>query len=227
MVLNFMNVIAKTSLWLLLGVVGCTTQVKKTPVTIRTVSPTNTARLTETVSPEPSASETLIAIPEVTEWQEVELPRKKADMELNLGEIHMLDEANGWAVAYRENNDEMYDLFQDEMIPIEMTAQDHILITPDGGKTWQDVSPPELVWVKNEAGKAYYLEFSEVTVFFLDSTNAWAAYSSSNSYGDQVSAPTGLWRTQDGGLSWDYAELPKPEYASMSGIGCSSNIVFS
>jgi hypothetical protein len=68
----------------------------------------------------------------------------------------MVDERNGWAVVYREDDEVIYDSIIGGLIPIEIRVQDHILITRDGGNTWQDVSPPELVVVSEYQGNDYY-----------------------------------------------------------------------
>jgi photosystem II stability/assembly factor-like uncharacterized protein len=70
---------------------------------------------------------------------------------------------------------------------------DHILATRDGGITWQDVTPPELMPGLQGPVKEAFGEF-------LDEDNAWVTY-----YHTDFSPPDPaiVWRTADGGRSWE------------------------
>ncbi len=92
---------------------------------------------------------------------------------ITLTTLHMISENIGWG----------------------MDADEHILHTIDGGKTWKDVSPPE---------DSYGLGFA------FDEDHAWAipiwhtrmdVDGSAKNY-----ASAHIWRTSDGGSSWQASE---------------------
>jgi WD40 repeat protein len=87
----------------------------------------------------------------------------------------MSDARQGWAVGGTE-----------EEIGYSLR---HILRTEDGGLTWSDVTPPE-----SFAGPDYWWR---VSAFFLDQQTAWVAYPGTGSRAEAV------WRTHDGGQTWD------------------------
>ena len=90
-----------------------------------------------------------------------------------LGELHMLDQQHGWAVTYSE------------------VVDWHILRTSNGGENWIDVSPP--VQAVEEEGSYLWARAA-----FLDAGRAWVIYTST-----YRGAPGLVWRTADGGQTWD------------------------
>lgn len=98
--------------------------------------------------------------------------------------IHMLDAAGGWAtgtagpVARQANG---------------QPVGDHVLATGDGGQSWRDVTPPEPAAPAGAPGKA-------ALAFFPDNNQAWVTYYDPLS--GQLPAPLTVWRTADGGQSW-------------------------
>lgn len=84
--------------------------------------------------------------------------------------IEMMDEIYGWAVT-----------------------EQHIIRTNDGGMTWYNVTPPELM----EAGYS-------VSTEFLDVSHAWIQVVDPTNY------PNGgtLHHTSDGGMTWEAVETP-------------------
>lgn len=97
--------------------------------------------------------------------------------------INMIDAANGWAIGGKQD------------------PGDRVLRTRDGGLTWQDVTPPFQSADENAPGKLK-------NAFFLNATSAWIAVY----YLPEVEVPEGfrstgkIWRTQDGGLTWEASE---------------------
>jgi photosystem II stability/assembly factor-like uncharacterized protein len=87
----------------------------------------------------------------------------------------MLDRANGWAVAG------------------DLSTDQHILLTRDGGQTWQDVTPPEPGSKPGEQVKA-------ATIAFLDAQHAWAVFSPPP---QGIFVPPQVWSTVDGGATWN------------------------
>lgn len=72
-------------------------------------------------------------------------------------------------------------------------TEEEIVRTDDGGVTWYNVTPPDLT----ETGYSVF-------TFFLNENNAWIQIADNNNY------PFGgfLYRTQDGGLTWQKFETP-------------------
>jgi photosystem II stability/assembly factor-like uncharacterized protein len=74
---------------------------------------------------------------------------------------------------------------------------DHILRTQDGGLTWRDVTPPQAA----DVGLA-----QAASAFFLDSQIGWVLFHPQEMLSGG-SMPLIVWRTQDGGSSWN-SSLP-------------------
>jgi len=72
---------------------------------------------------------------------------------------------------------------------------DHVLRTSDGGQTWTDVTPPEPASPPETPARAIG--------YFLDEQTAWVAYSYFN--GGEASGV--VWRTTDGGQTWQASAL--------------------
>jgi photosystem II stability/assembly factor-like uncharacterized protein len=97
--------------------------------------------------------------------------------------IDMIDVSNGWAIGGQQD------------------PRDHILRTKDGGQTWIDVTPPYRTSDENVPGEirqAYFLDdqVGWVAVYYLPIFNFPEGF-----------RPVGIvWRTRDGGLSWEAGE---------------------
>ena len=100
---------------------------------------------------------------------------------LNFQRADMLDSSRGWGIVGRGVEDQ------------------HIVRTEDGGRTWIDVTPPELAYGVEDCG-------AQATVRAVDASTAWVGYV--NAYYDpsdpscfQVPV-SDLWKTEDGGSTW-------------------------
>jgi hypothetical protein len=97
----------------------------------------------------------------------------KADSSPFISCVKMVNADNGWALAADQ-----------------APAANHVLRTHDGGTTWEDVTPPQLVTVRNHT---YWFSGS---LSVLDANTAWAIAN-----GGEALIGT-VWRTDDGGQSW-------------------------
>jgi photosystem II stability/assembly factor-like uncharacterized protein len=87
--------------------------------------------------------------------------------------IHMVDGNSGWAIGGLGS------------------MGDHVLFTADGGSTWKDITPPEPAPSSGNNKSAIG--------YFQDARNAWVTYAYT---GFIVPTPAVVWRTQDGGATW-------------------------
>ncbi|HSB02065.1 MAG TPA: hypothetical protein VLE49_15555 [Anaerolineales bacterium] len=115
------------------------------------------------------------------------LPRLEGGSPVALATIHMVDPDIGWGIE----------------------KGGHIVRTRDGGNTWQDVTPPRGLY--NDSG-----------FFALDADTAWATQKPSDvcedgriTWSDYQACMPGpdavIWRTVDGGQSWQASEPYKAE----------------
>ena len=116
--------------------------------------------------------------PEPTPCPEpVPIPLLPPDQQLSITSLHMLNTTIGWAVAGTEEDE-------------------HILRTDDGGRSWQDVTPPQMTMDCGE----YPLHAKG---YFLNPDIAWIIY-----YEPMSSrGPSGVWRTLDGGETWELSSF--------------------
>lgn len=117
----------------------------------------------------------------------------------SLVDIAMLDASQGWATASDDLKDQ------------------HILRTQDGGRSWQDVTPPEPASAARQDGK-------RVVPAFLDSQHAWAVYWTN----DQDAGPVfsgEVWCSTDGGASWQQA-APLDDSAWAGGYATPISLLF-
>jgi WD40 repeat protein len=99
-------------------------------------------------------------------------PLLPADMPITILQIQMFNENAGWGIG-----------------EIEKDVQ-HILRTKDGGWTWLDVTPPEIVSDSD-------ISFMRATAHFMDIERAWITFQS-----DPHGQPGIVWHTDDAGLTW-------------------------
>jgi photosystem II stability/assembly factor-like uncharacterized protein len=103
----------------------------------------------------------------------------------------MINEHEGWAVG---GGPDWREWILPHVIYRGFDPQgDHILRTQDGGITWQDVTPPELM--PGSPGPV-----KEAFGAFLDANKAWVTYFYTDYSGPD---PAIVWRTEDGGRSWE------------------------
>ena len=99
-------------------------------------------------------------------------PLLPAEIPISILQIHMFNESAGWGIG-----------------EIEKDAS-HILRTNDGGWTWLDVTPPEILSDNDTS-------FMRATAYFLDNERAWVTFQS-----DPHGQPGIVWHTTDAGLTW-------------------------
>jgi len=99
---------------------------------------------------------------------------------VTITQIHMLTLTDGWGAGYGMDD-----------------KTEHILRTYDGGKTWTDVTPPEVFDPDNSKSALTY---------FMDSGHAWAFYYGPLTDSTAIDYET-AWCTIDGGKSWQSAPL--------------------
>lgn len=119
-----------------------------------------------------------------------QITRFPPGQEVTIAFINMKDETTGWAVGFLHRPEAS-----------QTDSEDHILRTIDGGKTWFDVTPPELNAVPRE-----YSYRLKVAPFFLDQNTAWAVF---NNVDDTFNFR--VWRTSDSGQTWKLSELVHEE----------------
>lgn len=146
---------------------ACAPQTQPTAVLPDVISPTNTA--VAVIQPETSQPEQQpTAAPQNPSVpSEVIMPSIESP---SIVSIHMLDEAHGWALT-----------------------EEKVIRTSDGGVTWQDVTPANLV------GAGYFV-FAD----FFDVDHAWLQSPDMNQYPNGGS----LYRTSNGGASWESIATP-------------------
>lgn len=143
-----------------------------------------------TGTPVPTATNALPTdTPAPAEPTQTPLPTLLPGQLVALNSLHMIDAATGWGVE----------------------SSGYIVRTRDGGNTWQDVTPPQGAY--NETG-----------FFALDASMAWATIKPSDScdanrmqmtwHEYQMCMPGPnivIWRTVDGGQTWQASEPYKAE----------------
>jgi photosystem II stability/assembly factor-like uncharacterized protein len=134
-----------------------------------------------TLTPAPIPTERTVFAPTLI------IPTLQVGRSIRLSSIHMVDAQVGWGI-YLESNGVLRPGFRGD--PLLWPNEGYILRTSDGGKTWQNVTPP------NGA-------YSPGGFFALDANMAWA---SSNAPCCMVHNTTQLWRTRDGGKSWEASQ---------------------
>ncbi len=179
-----MNLRKLVSIFFLLSAIvllaGCGTlaiQVEPMPGSTRTNPPPTLESPTRTPSPLPSTqTPTVQPTPAVT----ASPLQLKPGTSLKIVALKMFDDQDGWAVGEVDS-----DLFQ------------HILLTSDGGNTWQDRTP--LAALINSPANGLVAD-----AFFGSSSNAWVSYSDRLPGSSQ--SQTVIWSTTDSGIHWQKSQ---------------------
>jgi photosystem II stability/assembly factor-like uncharacterized protein len=142
-----------------------------------TVTPenTNTPDVTDTPEPETGPTEAEPTEPTLDMTAALSgdlIPILPAGTDITIREIYMVDELTGWGIG------------------VGNSSIQHIFHTADGGKTWQDVTPPQPM-ISGDGG------FSNAEIGVWDANTSWVAFG-----GAQY-----IWNTQNGGLTWQAAPL--------------------
>ena len=116
------------------------------------------------------------------------IPTLQAGSPAKLLSIQMIDAKTGWGI--QEGSYEL--LRPDSRLHLFYTwrPEGYILRTSDGGKSWQNVTPPTGA-------------YSPGGLFALDVNSAWA---SDNLPGSITPLATRVWRTTDGGQTWQASQ---------------------
>ncbi|HEX9091319.1 MAG TPA: hypothetical protein VF831_07505 [Anaerolineales bacterium] len=149
------------------------------PTTLATqVAPTQTAPAPVTPLP-PTA--TLTSVPPTataTPPPENPIQHFASGQEFTVTSIHMVDTTTGWAIGSL------------------VGVGDHVLYTADGASTWKDVTPPEK--------QALNADRKFAIGFFQDAKTAWVTFAIFT--GNPVPTEALVWRTSDGGLTWQASQ---------------------
>ena len=140
---------------------------------------------TPIVSPKVTPTRKATSKPVVTSTQEQvmvgePMPPLEYGQALTITRLTMLDEHTGWGVA-QQNAD-----------------VDYIVRTVDGGETWIDVSPPQLL---DPSLNVYW----NATTAFLDDDYAWVIYTPQGGF--PPPEKSAVWRTMDGGRNWELSSV--------------------
>jgi photosystem II stability/assembly factor-like uncharacterized protein len=102
-------------------------------------------------------------------------PQLEPGQPVVIRQISMIDDREGWAIGEHPS--------PESALPI------HVLRTADGGRSWNEVTPPENQELMFDIGGT-----------FFDRDIAWIRYSGTNH----------VWRTENGGATWRAAEAGYP-----------------
>jgi len=112
------------------------------------------------------------------------IPLLPAGQPVRINRIHMIDSRTGWGIGGMEED------------------AGHVLRTVDGGRSWQDVTPPELASSEDQ-------NFKQAAGYFLDAAIAWVVFYSPSPIYMPPSPPDGVWHTRDGGQTWQLSRFPQ------------------
>lgn len=140
------------------------------------VAPTQPPPTATTAAPtaEPTATEESATKP--VELSGAPLEKLATGTELTVSFIKMQTVSTGWAVGEAKDG-----------------SDDRILHTGTGGATWREITPAQPQDSAAEIGQG-------ATLFALDEQMAWVTYY--NRTGGPLSNPAFVWRTADGGATW-------------------------
>lgn len=121
------------------------------------------------------------------------LPALASGSQLIITQIGMIDRQQGWALGGSGQ------------------AMQRVLRTTDGGANWQEVSPP----IRRSIGAGGY----QVSAQFINQDEAQILrYIPSPRGGEEESAVFVVWRTTDGGLSWQPSQPLRVPFVAVEGI---------
>ena len=106
----------------------------------------------------------------------------KAGQAVKIIRINMLNVTSGWGIGQ-----------------VETDLNDHILYTSDGGRSWQDVTPPEAIVSAPPQGLA-------AITYFNAGGNAWVTFISQTPQ-PPTSQTQKFWHSSDNGKTWQSGEL--------------------
>jgi len=159
------------------------TRVEINAVEVNQPTATTAVMETATRTTEPQPSATAAVLPETPTPVQFIFPTPQpltSGEPVTITQIQMFDTTTGWGTGYQ------------------VDSGAHILFTEDGGRTWADRTPPELL-----AGSPG--ENESVWTRFLDPQTAWAIYAPQGTP-PPAQSPM-VWRTTDSGLSWQPSPL--------------------
>jgi len=105
------------------------------------------------------------------------IPHLASGAPLALGNIHMTSLYNGWSIGTTDTE-----------------KNSHILHTTDGGFTWKDVTPPELLDANGS---------KQAIAYFADDNNLWVSYAIVQStLVNNPNLTATVWASHDGGKTW-------------------------
>ena len=137
-----------------------------------TATPTPTNTEPPQIPPTPYSLTPTLAVPAIAHF----VPGQKIDILY----IHMVDVDRGWGIGGLNK------------------ASDHVFLTPDGGQTWRDVTPPQPA---PGAGASF-----TALGYFLNADTAWVAYGYPAEAGGTPPFIL-VWKTNDGGGTWSYGSI--------------------
>lgn len=153
--------------------------ITETPTKFIPASMTPSITLTPSVTPAGSATAAPTRMPAT-----LVIPTLQPGSSLGLSTIQMINAEVGWGMYTRPEKDFRPDIRLDFTTPSQ--PEGYILRTADGGKTWQNVTPPTGA-------------YSPGGFFALDANTAWA---SDNVPCCSEVTDTSIWHTSDGGQTW-------------------------
>ncbi len=140
--------------------------------------PSQSILSTSTISAPTETPTVIPPTPTATSLPANSIQKFPSGQDFNVTSIDMIDATSGWAIGGLG------------------TLGDHVLFTTDGGSSWKDVTPPETEPLSGTQKTALG--------FFQDAKTAWVTYAISG--GTPVPAQVVVWRSSDGGISWQASQ---------------------
>ncbi len=140
--------------------------------------PSQSILSTSTISAPTETPTVIPPTPTATSLPANAIQKFPSGQDFDVTSIDMIDATSGWAIGGLG------------------TLGDHVLFTTDGGSSWKDVTPPETEPLSGTQKTALG--------FFQDAKTAWVTYAISG--GTPVPAQVVVWRSSDGGISWQASQ---------------------